>query len=100
MYSTAASFLYRNLGLDGWPHHNYQDQNICLLERYLVYEYAKTNLYKRQLKLGMLSPYAEPYYLETEKISRKVGIPVTTENVGYKPMDKKETENNERKDME
>ena len=47
----------------------------------------------------MLSPYAEPYYPETEKISCKAGILVRTENIGYKPMDKKQTKNDERKDI-
>jgi len=48
----------------------------------------------------MLSPYTEPYYPETAKILRKAGMPVKTENVGHKPTDKKQTENNKRKDME
>ena len=46
-------------------------------------------LYERQLKLGILSPYAEPYKPETEKISYKMEIPVKTENLGHKPMEKK-----------
>ena len=100
MYGTAASVLYRNLGPDGWPCHYYRDQNICTLERYLVYEYAKTTLYERQLKLGMLSPYAEPYKLETEKISRETEIPVKKENVGHKLTEKKQTKNDVKNDME
>jgi len=47
----------------------------------------------------LLSQYVESYYLETEKISRKAGILVTIENIGYKPMDKKQTKNDERKDI-
>jgi len=42
------------------------------LERNLLYEYIKTDLYERQLKMGMLSPYAEPFYITTENLSRKI----------------------------
>ena len=43
-----------------------------MLERNLLYEYVKTDLYERQLKMGMLSPYAEPFYITTENLSRKI----------------------------
>ena len=41
------------------------------LEQYLSYEYVKTDLYERQLKIGMLSPYADPFYPKTDNLSRE-----------------------------
>ena len=69
MYSTAASIFYRNLGSEGWPRHYYPDQNTYALERYLLLEYVKTDLYEWQIWLGMLSPHAKPFILETEKLA-------------------------------
>ena len=39
------------------------------------------DLYEKQLRLGMLSPYAEPYNLETERLVREKD---TTEKVNDK----------------
>ena len=72
MYGTVASFLYRTIGSEGWSRYHYQDQKIIILEQYLLYEYVKTDLYEWQLRLGMLSPYAEPFYSVTEKNSCEV----------------------------
>jgi len=80
MYRTEASTLYRNLGSDGWPRHYYPDQNTYALERYLLLEYVKTDLYERQKRLGMLSPHAEPFILETEKLARETEQQFTTDN--------------------
>ena len=71
MYGTAESYLYRTIEAEERLHYLYQEQQSILLERYLLYEYIKTDLYKRQLKLGILSPYAEPFNLATEKYSRE-----------------------------
>ena len=68
MYGTEASFLYRIIGSEGQPHYHDQEQNGIPLERALLFEYVKTNLYEKQLRLGMLSPYAEPYNPETERL--------------------------------
>ena len=81
MCGTAASVLYRNLGSDGWPRQYYRDQDICTLERYLIYEYAKMSLYEWQINLGMLSPYAELFYPGMEKTPCERDLTVTTENV-------------------
>ena len=67
MYGTAALVLYRNIGSEGWLCQLYQDQNIYTLEWNLLYEYVKTDLYERQLKIGMLSLYTEHFYPLTEK---------------------------------
>ena len=42
-----------------------------MLEQYLLYKYVKIDLYERQLKLGILSPYADPYYLPTDNLLRE-----------------------------
>ena len=47
MYGTAASVLYRNLELDGWPCQYYQGQDTYALERYLLLEYIKTDFYEK-----------------------------------------------------
>ena len=72
MYSTVASFLYRTIGSEGWSSELYQEQNIHTLEHNLLYEYVKIDLYERQLKMGMLSPYVESFYTTTEKLSREI----------------------------
>ena len=61
--------LYRNSGPKGWPT-NYQNQDLYTFERHFIYEFAKTSLYEWQKQLGMLSPYAEVYYLPTDKTAR------------------------------
>ena len=38
------------------------------MEKALLFKYVKTDLYEKQLRLGMLSPYAEPYHPETERL--------------------------------
>ena len=43
-----------------------------MLEQYLLYEYVKTDLYERQLKMRMLSLYAEPFYTIIEKLSHEI----------------------------
>ena len=83
MCGTAASVLYRNLGSDGWPRQYYRDQDICTLERYLIYEYAKTSLYEWQINLGILRSHAEPFYPGTEKTPCKRDPTVTIENVYF-----------------
>ena len=72
MYGTVALFLYRTIGSEGWSSQLYQEQTIYTLERKLLYEYVKTDLYERQLKMGMLSLYAEPFYITTENLSREM----------------------------
>jgi len=62
--------LYRNSGSTGWPH-NYPNQDLYTFERHFIYEFAKTSLYEWQKQLGMLSPYAEVYYLPTDKSARE-----------------------------
>ena len=71
MYGTMALFLYRTIGSEGWSRQLYQNQQFNTLEQYLLYEYIKTDLYERQLKLGMLSPYADPFYPPTNNILRE-----------------------------
>ena len=80
MYGTAASIFYRNLGSDGWPRHYYPNQNTYELERYLLLEYVKTDLYERQKRLGMLSPHAEPFILETKNLARETEQQFTMDN--------------------
>ena len=80
MYRTAASILYRNLGSDGWPRHYYPDQETYALERYLLLEYIKTDLYEWQIRLGMLSPHAEPFTPATENLGRETEKQCATEN--------------------
>ena len=70
------------------------------LEQYLLYEYVKTDLYKRQLRLGMLSPYAEPFYPVTEKNSREVDTKEKTNGTKNKKELKKQSEVTEIKDIE
>ena len=67
MNGTATSVLYRNLGSEAWPR-QYHHQDLYTLERQLIYEYAKTCIYEKQKQLGMLSPFAEPYYHITETL--------------------------------
>ena len=69
MYRREALVLYRNIGSEGWPCSNYQEQNIIPLERALLYKYVKTSLYKKQLNMGMLSLYAKPFYPVTNNLS-------------------------------
>ena len=92
MYGTVASDLYRNIGSEGWLRQLYQDQNIHTLEKYLLYEYVKTDIYERQLKLGMLSPYVESFYPLTEKVSREVDTMEKTN----KETEKKEKRNRQK----
>ena len=87
MYGTVASVLYRSIGSEGWLCQLHKDQNIHTLEWCLLYEYVKTDLYERQLKLGMLSPYAESFYPLTEKVLCEVD---TTEKTNEE-IDKKES---------
>ena len=70
MNKTAAPMLYRNSGPKGWPT-NYQNQDLYTFERHFIYEFAKTSLYEWQKQLGMLSPYAEVFYLPTDKSTRE-----------------------------
>ena len=46
---------------------NYPNQDLYTFEQHFIYEFAKTSLYEWQKQLGMLSPYAEVYYLPTDK---------------------------------
>ena len=71
MYSTAVLVLYRNLGSEGWLRHHSQKQDVIPLERLLLFEYVKADLYERQLKLGMLSPHATLYYPTIDNLSRE-----------------------------
>ena len=80
MYGTATSFLYRTIGSEAWPHYYNQEQNIIPLERALLYEYVKTDVYEKQLRLGMLSPYAEPFNLETERLVHEKDKPEKVNN--------------------
>ena len=93
MNGIAALFLYRTIGSEGWLHHQYQDQKTITLEQYLLYEYVKTDLYEWQLRLGMLSPYAEPYYPVTERYSHEAD---TIEKINN-TKDKKESKSAEKK---
>ena len=68
--------LYRNSGSTGWPH-NYPNQDLYTFERHFIYEFAKTSLYEWQKQLGMLSLYAEVYYLPTDNSARGIN---TNEN--------------------
>ena len=42
-----------------------------MFEWHFIYEFAKTSLYEWQKQLGMLSPYAEVYYLPMDKFARE-----------------------------
>ena len=68
MYGKTASVLYRTIGSDRWSRLLHQNQQFNTLEQYLLYKYIKTDLYERQLKLGILSPYADPYDLPTDNV--------------------------------
>ena len=70
------------------------------MERYLIYEYAKTSLYEWQINLGMLSPHAEPFYPETEKIPCERDPIVTTENVKNEPKENANHKIHTMKDIE
>ena len=98
MYGTSALYLYRTIGSEGWSHQFYQEQQLIPLERYLLYEYIKTDLYKRQLKLGMLSLYAEPFNLAMEKYSREEDTTDRMNNSEHKTESTKNLNNTETKD--
>ena len=66
--------LYRNIGSEGWLYYNYHEQNVIPLERALLYEYVKTSLYEKQLSMGMLSPYAQPFNSVTNNLSHEKDI--------------------------
>ena len=89
MNETAAPMLYRNSGSTGWLH-NYQNQELYTFERHFIYEFAKTSLYEWQKQLGMLSPYAEVYYLLTDKSAREQNTNETETSTQGKDYDEKE----------
>ena len=84
--------------MEEWPRQYYQGQDIYALERYLLLEYVKIDLYEKQLRLGILSLHAEPFYPETEKIACETRSTDTTENEYHTLEDNKTNENNNRKD--
>ena len=100
MYGTAASFLYKTLGSEGQSRYYYQDQKTITIEQYLLYEYVKTDLYEWQLRLGMLSPYAEPYYPITERYSHEADTIEKTNDTKDKKESKRHSEFEETKDIE
>ena len=68
------------------------------MERALLYKYVKTSLYKKQLTIGMLNLYAQPFYPVTNNLSSKKD---TTEIRNYQQNRKesrKQEENTEHKD--
>ena len=95
MYGKEASIFYRNLGSDEWPRYYYPNQNTYALERYLLLEYVKTDLYEWQKRLGMLSPHVEPFILETEKLERKTEKQFTTDNKNDVSNEKENTKEKE-----
>ena len=62
MYTTQGTIFFQNLGMEVIPHQNDTETN----EDIFLFEYAKTLVYKRQKRLGMLSAYAELFNLKTE----------------------------------
>jgi len=100
MNSIAASFLYRTIGPEEWSRHQYQDQKTITLEQYLLYEYVKTDLYERQLRLGMLSQYAEPYYPVTERYLHEADTIEKTNDTKDNKESKRQSEFAETKDNE
>ena len=65
MYTIPGPYFQGHLGTDVRPR-----QNILNTEKDLfILEYAKTILYKRQIKLGILSPLAEPFYPAMESLT-------------------------------
>ena len=87
MHSIEASFLHRNLGLEGWLHYLLHNKNLILLKRYLLCKCAKIDSCERQLKLGILSLCAEPYYPTTETLSQKTDtieiMRIDVDNTGF-----------------
>ena len=59
----------------------------------------KTDLYERQLKLGMLSPYTEPFNLAMEKYSREEDITERTNDIKDKTELTENLNNTETKDI-
>ena len=62
MYTTPGPYFHGYLGTDMRPRQNVLDTE----EDLFILEYAKTILYKRQIKLRMLSLLVEPFYPATE----------------------------------
>ena len=90
MNETATPMLYRNLGSTGWQH-NYQNQDLYTFERQFIYEFAKTSLYEWQKQLGMLSPYAEVYYLPTDKSAQEQNTNKNETSIKGKDQEEKKT---------
>ena len=99
MYGISASYLSRTIGLEGWSCQFYQEQESFLLERYLLNKYIKIDLYKRQLKLGMLNPHTEPFSSATEKQSCKEDIIERKNDIKDKTESTKNLNYTERKDI-
>jgi len=75
MYTTPGPYFQNLLETDVRPHQNYLDME----EDIFLCEYAKTLVYKRQRSLGMLCPYATPFYPPTE-IKMDVATNIQTES--------------------
>ena len=58
MYTTPGPYFHGYLETDVRLHQNGLD----IEEDLFILEYAKILLYKRQIKLGILSPLVEPFY--------------------------------------
>ena len=65
MYTIGGLFFPNVLGLNVRPHHKlftYKDS--------FLYEYGRFLLHKRLVSEGMLSPYANPFYPQTDMVYR------------------------------
>ena len=62
MYITGGQFVQNILGTDGRLCQN----NLAMYEDLYLYEYGRLLLHKQLVREGMLSQYANPFYLPTE----------------------------------
>ena len=65
MYTTGGLFFPNVLGPDVRPRHK-----LFTYEDSFLYEYGRFLLHKRLVSEGMLSPYANPFYLQTDMVYR------------------------------
>ena len=89
MYTIGGQFIQHISGTDGRPHQH----NLAMHEDLYLYEYGRLLLHKQLVREGMLSPYANPFYLLTEvqigitekDIERKKNIkPINKETIASK----------------
>ena len=62
MYSTPGPYFQQFLGIEVRLRHNYLEDE----EEIFLCTYVNMLLYKKQKRLGMLSPFAQPFYPSTE----------------------------------